>query len=75
MCDVAICCSRFPKQLKRGADELGFPEDQAVNIFGAHDPAYKFKEYSAAARAEVRRQLGLEKPFILYNGGLELTKT
>lgn len=59
---------------REALDELNFPEEQAVNIFGAHDSAYNYKNYSQALRSEIRQKLGINKPFILYNGGLEVNK-
>lgn len=55
-------------------EELAVPADRVVNIFGAHDGVFEFRDYGPAERAAVGRRMGLSKPFILYNGGLELNK-
>ncbi len=55
-------------------EELAIPADRVVNIFGAHDNVFEFRNYGPTERAAVGRRMGLNKPFILYNGGLELNK-
>lgn len=54
--------------------ELGIAPDKVVNIFGAHDPNFAFKNFGESEKRAVRERFGLTRPFILYAGGLELNK-
>lgn len=55
-------------------NELGIAPEKVINIFGAHDQNFVFKNFSDAEKQTVRQRFGLTKPFILYTGGIELNK-
>lgn len=71
-CDLLLAISESSRG--EAIDELDIPADDVVNIFGAQDQNFVFKNFSEEQRRAVRRRFGFEKPFILYAGGLELNK-
>ncbi|MET3763080.1 glycosyltransferase involved in cell wall biosynthesis/ADP-heptose:LPS heptosyltransferase [Sphingomonas sp. UYEF23] len=71
-CDLLLAISESSRG--EAVDELDFEPNDVVNIFGAQDQCFVFKNFSEIERRAVRRRFGFEKPFILYAGGLELNK-
>lgn len=53
---------------------LGMRSDQAINVGTAADPQFKKKNVNAAKEAELRQIYGLEKPFVMYTGGIDFRK-
>lgn len=70
--DLLLAISESSRQ--EALAELNFAPEKVVNIFAGRDDEFKFKGFGETEKAAVRRRFGLEKPFILYTGGLELNK-
>lgn len=71
-CDLLLAISESSRG--EAIDELDFSPTDVVNIFGAQDQSFVFKNFTEQERRAVRRKFGFDKPFILYAGGLELNK-
>ncbi|MEJ7933113.1 glycosyltransferase [Sphingobium sp. AN558] len=70
--DLLLAISESSRQ--EALTELDFAPEKVVNIFAGRDDEFSFKGFEEAEKAAVRHRFGLEKPFILYTGGLELNK-
>ncbi|MGE5063176.1 MAG: glycosyltransferase [Myxococcales bacterium] len=53
---------------------LGTPVDHAINVGTAADPQFERKKISRAAERKLREAYGLEKPFVMYTGGIDPRK-
>lgn len=57
-----------------GIELLGLPDDKVVNISAAANPFFQRVNLTDARIAEVRRRYELDKPFVLYTGGIDHRK-
>ncbi|MEN3010901.1 MAG: glycosyltransferase, partial [Candidatus Bipolaricaulaceae bacterium] len=55
-------------------EQLGLPEDRVVNISAGRDPRFRPIEIDPAAEASLRARYRLNRPFVLYVGGIEPRK-
>jgi glycosyltransferase involved in cell wall biosynthesis len=59
---------------QEGISYLGFPEDILVNISTAADPHFQPQSISSQREREVRKHYCLEKPYVMYTGGIDHRK-
>ena len=55
-------------------DYLGFPPDAAVAVGTAADPQFVKTKYPAGAIKATHERYGLNKPFVMYTGGIDYRK-
>ncbi len=53
---------------------LDFPDTDVVNISTAAEPHFKPMQISAEREAEIRSRYGLNRPFVMYTGGIDYRK-
>ena len=53
---------------------LGFPEHRVTNISAACDSNFAPKEVSKDRRIELAKTYGLDRPFVMYTGGIDYRK-
>lgn len=53
---------------------VDYPRENTFNIFGGHSNDFAVRRYSTEKRAEILSRLGIDRPFLLYAGGLEPNK-
>lgn len=59
---------------REAAKYLGIPEEQIVNISGAVNGSFRPQQYTAQQKQSLRIRYGLQRPFVMYNGGIEHRK-
>lgn len=53
---------------------LGMPEEQVVNISSAIDTSFRPQQYTALQKQSLRTRYGLQRPFVMYTGGIDHRK-
>lgn len=53
---------------------LSFPPEQAINISTAADPQFLPQQISKQKEAEIRERYHLQRPFVMYTGGIDHRK-
>lgn len=53
---------------------LGFPEDRVVNVRADSDARFRVLSVEPGEEARLRLQYGLDRPFVLYTGGMDFRK-
>ena len=53
---------------------LGFPAKQVVKVGAAADPQFRQREIPTGTTVDIRKRLGLTKPFVMYTGGIDHRK-
>src|SRR5690606_33443109 len=53
---------------------LKFPEDRTVNISADVDERFRRKDMLPNQERAIRERYGLEKPFVMYTGGIDYRK-
>jgi glycosyltransferase involved in cell wall biosynthesis len=59
---------------REAIDYLHLPESRVVNISSAADPMFRPVQISHEAEQELRGKLGLQRPFVMYTGGIDHRK-
>ncbi|MCL4526989.1 MAG: glycosyltransferase [Gammaproteobacteria bacterium] len=59
---------------KEAAKYLGIPEEQTVNISSAIDISFRPQQYTAPQEQSLRIRYGLQRPFVMYTGGIDHRK-
>ena len=59
---------------QEGLQHLNLPADAVVNISGAADPQFVCRDIPAPQADALRRQYSLQRPFLMYTGGLDHRK-
>ena len=59
---------------REAVDHLGVPADRVVNISTACDPRFRPVTVDDDARARLRDAYGVQRPFVLYTGGIDHRK-
>jgi len=70
--DIALAISESSR--REGIDFLGLSEHSTVTVSCAVDDKFKPQEVSPAIEASLRRRFALEKPFVMYTGGIDFRK-
>jgi glycosyltransferase involved in cell wall biosynthesis len=70
--DLLLAISGSSRQ--EGLDYLGFPTDQVVNVGTAADPQFKITPMTDSDIASLRQRYGLNRPFVMYTGGIDHRK-
>lgn len=71
-CDLWLAISESSRQ--EGIEYLGLPEDQAVNVSTDADAGFQPLSITSEEEASVRAEYGLNRPFIMYTGGIDHRK-
>jgi glycosyltransferase involved in cell wall biosynthesis len=53
---------------------LGFPAEAAINISTAVDPQFRPRQIDKYTETTLRRRYALERPFVMYTGGIDHRK-
>lgn len=59
---------------REAIDYLHLPESRVVNISSAADPMFRPVQISPEVEQELRGKLGLQRPFVMYTGGIDHRK-
>lgn len=59
---------------QEGIQYLGFPDEACVNISTAADQHFQPQQIDCEKEQEVRRRYGLNRPFVMYTGGIDHRK-
>ena len=70
--DLLLAISESSRQ--EGLHWLHMPEDAIVNISSAVDERFEQRDYPAEQLQAIRKRYGLERPFVMYTGGIDLRK-
>lgn len=70
--DRCLAISESTRQ--ESLDHLGLPAEQVVNISAAADDRFQKLPVSPDKEDRIRRCYGLQRPFIMYTGGIDLRK-
>jgi glycosyltransferase involved in cell wall biosynthesis len=70
--DLLLAISESSRQ--EGIQYLGFPEHKVVNISSAIEDFFQPVNVTSEQEAAIRERYGLEKPFIMYTGGIDYRK-
>ncbi|MGK9451000.1 glycosyltransferase [Acidithiobacillus caldus] len=70
--DLLLAISASSRQ--EAINYLGFPVEQVVNVGAAADPQFTPKEVPTGTSVDIRKRLGLTKPFVMYTGGIDHRK-
>ncbi|MGF6645843.1 glycosyltransferase [Paraburkholderia sp. GAS82] len=70
--DIALAISESSR--REGIDFLNLPEHSTVTVSCASDEKFKQHDISPALEARLRRRFTLEKPFVMYTGGIDFRK-
>jgi glycosyltransferase involved in cell wall biosynthesis len=70
--DLLLAISESSRQ--EGLHWLHLSEDKIVNISSAVDERFEQRDYPDAQILAIRKQYGLERPFVMYTGGIDLRK-
>lgn len=71
-CDLWLAISESSRQ--EGVKYLSLPSDLAVNVSTDADSCFQILDISAGEEATVRAHYGLNRPFIMYTGGIDHRK-
>ncbi len=71
-CDLLLAISESSGSEAIG--QLSYPSDQVVSILGGVNPNYVKRDVDATERSLVLSKYGINKPFLLYTGGVEKNK-
>ncbi|MGZ5053899.1 MAG: glycosyltransferase [Methylobacter sp.] len=70
--DLLLAISESSRQ--EGIRYLGFPVEACVNISTAADPHFQPQQIDCVKEQEVRQRYGLNRPFVMYTGGIDHRK-
>jgi glycosyltransferase involved in cell wall biosynthesis len=70
--DLLLAISNSSRQ--EAIDALGLREDTVVTIFGGPGPAFVVDVIPEARAKTLRGQYGLDRPFLMYTGGIDFRK-
>ena len=70
--DLLLAISASSRQ--EAINYLGFPVEQVVNVGAAADPQFTQREIPTGSSVDIRKRLGLTKPFVMYTGGIDHRK-
>ena len=70
--DLLLAISASSRQ--EAINHLGFPIEQVVNVGAAADPQFRQREIPTGSSVDIRKRLGLTKPFVMYTGGIDHRK-
>jgi glycosyltransferase involved in cell wall biosynthesis len=70
--DACLAISESARQ--EAIEYLGFAPDAATNVSTAADPQFRELRISAAQKSRLCNLYGLERPFVMYTGGIDLRK-
>lgn len=70
--DLLLAISESSRQ--EGICHLDFPPDACINISTAADPRFRPVLLDAARERQVRAQYSIERPFLMYTGGIDYRK-
>ena len=70
--DLWLAISESSRQ--EGLRYLNLPEDRAVNVSTAADDQFKQRPVAPEAEQTLRAKYGLDKPFVMYTGGIDHRK-
>lgn len=70
--DLWFAISESSRQ--EGIAHLGFSEECAINVSTDADADFRPIDIAAAQEQALRRQYGLDKPFVMYTGGIDYRK-
>ncbi|MGV7240795.1 glycosyltransferase [Caballeronia sp. M23-90] len=70
--DLSLAISESSR--REGIDELGLQEDSVVNISCAADSKFHVIANIALKEAKIRARYKLDKPFVMYTGGIDFRK-
>lgn len=70
--DLCLAISEATRQ--DAVDYLGFPDQSVVNILGDADPRFRKLNVPAERERALRARYRLERPFVMYTGGLDARK-
>ncbi|CAM5235529.1 glycosyltransferase [Rhodanobacter lindaniclasticus] len=59
---------------REAIDYLHLPESRVVNISSAADPMFRPVQIPLEAERDLRGKLGLQRPFVMYTGGIDHRK-
>lgn len=59
---------------REGVEYLGFTAENCINISTATDPRFREQPIGADEEQLLRRRLGLDRPFVMYTGGIDHRK-
>jgi glycosyltransferase involved in cell wall biosynthesis len=57
-----------------GIHHLNFPAERVINISAAAEPEFLPRRVSEDKESEVRQRYGLQRPFVMYTGGIDHRK-
>jgi len=71
----ANACFAISESARQEAIEyLGLSPDAALNISTAADPQFQKIQLSVADERKLRQKYGLDRPYVMYTGGIDLRK-
>jgi glycosyltransferase involved in cell wall biosynthesis len=70
--DLLLAISEHSRQ--EAIDALYLPPQRVVNISGAVDDTFRPLTLSEHELAELRNRYGLDRPFVMYTGGIDMRK-
>lgn len=59
---------------REGVNYLGLSDDRSINISTDADPHFRSIEISADLEQVIRKKYGLNRPFVMYTGGIDQRK-
>lgn len=71
-CDLLLAISEHSRS--EAIARLGIPADRVINISAAVSDFFRKIDLSPQQAGELRKRRGLERPFIMYTGGLDSRK-
>ena len=70
--DMLLSISESSRQ--EGIRYLGFPAEACINISTAADSQFQPQQIDGQREQEVRQRYGLDRPFVMYTGGIDHRK-
>lgn len=70
--DLLLAISESSRQ--EGLQYLGFPSEKIINVSTAADPQFGPQQIDAKREQEVRERYALDRPFVMYTGGIDHRK-
>ena len=70
--DLWLAISESSRQ--EGIAHLGFSEERSINVSTDADADFRSIDITAVQEQALRRQYGLDKPFVMYTGGIDYRK-
>ena len=70
--DMLLAISESSRQ--EGIQYLGFPAETCINISTAADQQFQPQQIDSEKEQEVRQRYGLNRPFVMYTGGIDHRK-